>query len=35
MASIVVFTLASLLCAMSQNLWQFALARVLQGVGGP
>ena len=34
MASIVVFTLASLLCAMSQNLWQFALARVLQGVGG-
>lgn len=34
MASIVVFTLASLLCALSQNLWQFALARVLQGVGG-
>lgn len=34
MASIVVFTLASLLCAMSQNLWQFASARVLQGVGG-
>lgn len=34
MAAIVVFTLASLLCAMSQNLWQFALARVLQGVGG-
>jgi EmrB/QacA subfamily drug resistance transporter len=34
MASIVVFTLASLLCAMSQSLWQFALARVLQGVGG-
>ncbi|WP_199054572.1 MFS transporter [Aquitalea sp. ASV15] len=34
MASIVLFTLASLLCAMSQNLWQFALARVLQGIGG-
>ncbi|KJV33890.1 major facilitator transporter [Aquitalea magnusonii] len=34
MASIVVFTVASLLCAMSQNLWQFASARVLQGVGG-
>ncbi|QBJ79895.1 MFS transporter [Aquitalea sp. USM4] len=34
MASIVVFTLASLLCAMSQNLWQFASACVLQGVGG-
>ena len=34
MASIVMFTLASLLCAMSQNLWQFASARVLQGVGG-
>ncbi len=34
MASIVVFTLASLLCALSHSLWQFALARVLQGVGG-
>jgi EmrB/QacA subfamily drug resistance transporter len=34
MASIIVFTLASLLCALSQGLWQFALARVLQGVGG-
>ncbi|NWK80052.1 MFS transporter [Aquitalea sp. LB_tupeE] len=34
MASIVLFTLASLLCAMSHSLWQFALARVLQGVGG-
>lgn len=33
-SSIIVFTLASLLCALSQTLWQFTLARVLQGVGG-
>lgn len=28
------FTLASLLCGLSQTLWQFVLARVLQGLGG-
>jgi len=32
--AIVLFTLASVLCAASQTLWQFVLARVLQGVGG-
>ena len=32
--AIVVFTLASVLCAASQTLWQFVLARVVQGVGG-
>lgn len=29
-----VFTLTSILCAFSQNLWQFTAARVLQGIGG-
>lgn len=29
-----VFTLASLLCALSNNLWSFTAARVLQGLGG-
>ncbi|GAA3440021.1 MFS transporter [Kutzneria kofuensis] len=33
-AAIVVFTLASVLCAASQALWQFVLARVVQGIGG-
>jgi EmrB/QacA subfamily drug resistance transporter len=33
-AAIVVFTLASVLCAASQTLWQFVLARVVQGIGG-
>jgi EmrB/QacA subfamily drug resistance transporter len=32
--AIVVFTLASVLCAASQTLWQFVLARVVQGIGG-
>ena len=32
--AIVVFTLASVLCAASQSLWEFVLARVVQGVGG-
>lgn len=32
--AIVVFTLASVLCAGSQTLWEFVLARVVQGVGG-
>lgn len=33
-SAIVVFTIASVLCGVSQNLWQFTLARVLQGIGG-
>ncbi|MGB3122697.1 MAG: DHA2 family efflux MFS transporter permease subunit [Pseudomonas sp.] len=33
-AAIVVFTLASLLCGMSQSLEMFVIARVLQGIGG-
>ena len=32
--AIIIFTLASILCACSQNLTWFTLARVLQGVGG-
>lgn len=32
--AIVVFTLASLLCGLSQNIEMFVLARVLQGIGG-
>jgi EmrB/QacA subfamily drug resistance transporter len=33
-AAIAVFTLASLLCGVSQTLTQFTLMRILQGVGG-
>jgi EmrB/QacA subfamily drug resistance transporter len=33
-AAIVVFTLASVLCAASQTLLEFVLARVVQGIGG-
>jgi len=33
-AAIVVFTVASVFCGLSANLWVFVLARVLQGVGG-
>ena len=33
-SAIVVFTIASLLCGVSQNLVEFTAARVLQGVGG-
>ncbi len=32
--SIVVFTIASLLCGLSQTLWQLTAARALQGAGG-
>lgn len=32
--AIVVFTVASFLCGISQNLEMFVLARVLQGIGG-
>lgn len=34
MAALALFTLASVLCAGSQTLWQFTGARVLQGIGG-
>lgn len=33
-AAISVFTLASLLCALSTGLWSFTAARTLQGIGG-
>ncbi|WP_299829776.1 MFS transporter [Pseudomonas sp.] len=33
-SAIVIFTLASLLCGLSQNLGTFVFARVLQGIGG-
>jgi len=33
-AAIVVFTLASALCAASDSLWSFTAARILQGIGG-
>jgi len=33
-SAIVVFTVASVLCALSQGRWEFTLARVLQGCGG-
>jgi EmrB/QacA subfamily drug resistance transporter len=32
--AIVVFTFASVLCGMSNALWQFAAARILQGIAG-
>jgi EmrB/QacA subfamily drug resistance transporter len=32
--AIVAFTLSSVLCAASAALWQFTLARILQGIGG-
>lgn len=34
MSALVIFTLASVLCASAQTLWQFVLARALQAVGG-
>jgi EmrB/QacA subfamily drug resistance transporter len=33
-AAIVVFTLGSVLCGFSSTLWEFVLARIVQGVGG-
>lgn len=33
-AAIVIFTLASVLCGVSHNVWEFTAARVLQGLGG-
>src|ERR1700689_4900951 len=33
-SAIVVFTLSSILCGMSQGLWQFTAARIIQGIGG-
>ncbi|MFT4020243.1 MAG: DHA2 family efflux MFS transporter permease subunit [Acinetobacter sp.] len=33
-SAIVIFTLASVLCGLSQNLTTFVIARVLQGIGG-
>src|SRR5215472_10880490 len=33
-SAIVTFTLSSVLCAASGALWQFTVARVLQGIGG-
>jgi EmrB/QacA subfamily drug resistance transporter len=34
LTAIVVFTAASLACGLSQNLWQFSVARAVQGLGG-
>ncbi len=34
MFSIILFTIASALCGLSQNLEQMVLARILQGIGG-
>jgi EmrB/QacA subfamily drug resistance transporter len=34
LAAIVIFTLASIACGLSQNLTQFVVARAVQGVGG-
>ena len=33
-AAIAMFTLSSILCGLSHQLWQFTAARVLQGIGG-
>lgn len=34
LAAIVLFTAASMLCGLAQNMWQLVLARGVQGVGG-
>jgi EmrB/QacA subfamily drug resistance transporter len=33
-SAIAIFTLASILCGMSNGLWEFTAARILQGMGG-
>ncbi len=33
-SAIGIFTLASVLCGLTNSLWQFTLARILQGIGG-
>jgi EmrB/QacA subfamily drug resistance transporter len=33
-SAIVIFTLGSILCGFSSTLWQFVVARIIQGVGG-
>ncbi|MSV34629.1 MAG: MFS transporter [Bryobacterales bacterium] len=33
-SAIAIFTMASIVCGVSQNLWQFTAARVVQGIGG-
>ncbi len=33
-AAIAIFTLTSLLCSLSNGLWSFTVARILQGIGG-
>src|SRR5882672_10220789 len=33
-SAIAIFTLASILCGMSNGLWEFTAARILQGIGG-
>src|SRR3984957_9116904 len=33
-AAIAVFTVSSILCGLSQGLWEFTLARIVQGIGG-
>jgi EmrB/QacA subfamily drug resistance transporter len=33
-SAIVVFTLSSILCGLSQGLWEFTAARIVQGIGG-
>ena len=33
-SAIIIFTLASVLCGFSNSLWEFTVARILQGMGG-
>lgn len=33
-SAVLIFTLSSVLCGLSDTLWEFVLARILQGVGG-
>jgi len=34
LSAIAIFTIASVLCGMSNTLWEFTAARILQGIGG-